>query len=254
MAETFTISNTDTPNTTVEIIERFTLLVAGVQTEFATHANTGHALDGLKKISHYRSGMCVTLIPIKADIAACRMEVERVLARYDRRHIIQRFNEPITLNPAASTNPPKEDDMSLEDAIIKNTAAVAELTAALLQHIANNPGKAAAAAADTASADKPKAKEKAAAKEEKKPEPEKAKAEEKPAALSLETDIKPLAVKVSIDKGRDILVALLQRMGCTVGKTSELAATQYAEFMDLAGKVLSGEYNPMASEPADDEV
>lgn len=252
MAETFIISNTDGPNESVEIIERFTMMVAGISTEFATHASHPHPLAGLKKISHYRTGMCLTLIPIKADIAQCRMEVERMLARFDRRHVIQRFNEPVTLNPAASTNPPKEDDMSLEDAINKNTAAVAELTAALLVHIANNPGKSAAAVDPAPPADKPKAdkpaKEKAAAPKEEKPK------EEAKAELSLEADVKPLAIKVSTDKGRDILVALLQRMGCKVGKTSELAATQYAEFMDLANKVLTGEYNPVASDSADDEV
>ncbi len=247
MADTFLISNTDGTVKLVEIIDRFMMhTVAGMQ-EFATHRNTGHELDGLKKITHYRTGMCLTLMPIKADVTQCRLELERTLGMHTRAKIVQRFAEPATLNPAApevpTHQPPKEDDMSLEDAIIKNTAAVAELTAALLQHIANNPGKAAAAPADAAPAKEktaPKAK-----KEEAAPKVEEKKAEE-PAALNLETDIKPRAVEVATAKGRDTLVALLQRLGCTVGKTSELKLEQYAEFMDLAAKTITGEYDPMA--------
>lgn len=139
--------------------------------------------------------------------------------------------------------------MSLEQAILDNTKAVADLTAALLQHIANNPGKAAAPAADATAkaADKPaKAK-----KEEVKAPPPEPKAEE-PAALTLE-DVKPVAVKLAADKGRDVLVALLQRLGVAgdAPKTSGLKADQYGEFIELAGKIHAGEYDPIASDSDD---
>jgi hypothetical protein len=261
VADTFLISNMDGTTESAEIVDRFTMQVAGTRAEFATHVTTDPQNKGLKKLSHYATGMCLTWVPASADVTQCRILAEEVFSRYSKAKILQRFSEPEQINTAASevpTHPPKEDDMSLEQAIEKNTAAVAELTAALLQHIANNPGKAAAAApaADTA-----KAEEKPAAKEKVKPPKEEKKAEApkeelKPAELNLDTDIKPLAVKLAADKGRDALVALLQRLGVAgdAPKTSGLKATQYGDFIELANKTLAGEYDPMASETAEDDV
>jgi predicted RNA-binding Zn ribbon-like protein len=244
-----------------EIIDRFTMLVAGTRAEFATHITTDPQNKGLKKLSHFATGMCLTWVPASADVTQCRILAEEVFSRYSKAKILQRFSEPEQINTAASAvqthQPPKEDDMSLEQAIEKNTAAVAELTAALLQHIANNPGKASTTpAVDTLKAEeKPKAEKTVKApKEEKKVEPPKE--ETKPAELSLDTDIKPLAVKLAADKGRDALVALLQRLGVAgdAPKTSGLKPTQYGDFIELANKTLAGEYDPMASETAEDDV
>ena len=258
MADTFLMCNTDGSTESATVIDRFTMPVHGVPIELVTHASNSHDLNGLKKITHYRTGLCITLLPIKADIAQCRVEVEHTLKEHNRLKVIQRLTEPPTLNPATSeapTHPPKEDDMSLEDALNKNSAAVAELTAALLQHIANNPGKGAMPAADAAK-EEPKnekpTKATKAPKEEKAPAPE-IKAEE-PATLDLEKDIKPLAVKVASEKGRDMLVALLNRMGCKVGKTSELKTEQYAEFVDLANETIAGKYDPLAGGASEDDI
>lgn len=66
------------------------------------------------------------------------------------------------------------------------------------------------------------------------------------AKLDYTQDIRPLVVKVSQDKGRDTITALLQRFG--VGKGPELKPEQWAEFKDYAERTLSGDYNPLEAE------
>lgn len=71
-----------------------------------------------------------------------------------------------------------------------------------------------------------------------------AKGKAEDAALDYEKDIKPLVLGIA-KISRAKIEALLQRFGVATAKA--LTADQYAEFKELADKVLSGEYDPTAS-------
>lgn len=254
VADTFRISNMDGTIEDAEVIEHFKAQTPVGLVTFVTHL--ADAADGtcrMKKISHFRSGLAITLVPEVVPVDGCIRALESAFSAHSAARVKQRLTEPETLNtevPTATSIHQKEETMSLEQAILDNTKAVADLTAALLQHIANNPGKAAAPAADATAkaADKPKTK---TVKEEvKAPAP---KAEEPAAAVLTLEDVKPVAVKLAADKGRDVLVALLQRLGVAgdAPKTSGLKADQYGEFIELAGKIHAGEYDPIASDSDD---
>jgi len=71
-----------------------------------------------------------------------------------------------------------------------------------------------------------------------------AKGKTEDAALDYEKDIKPLVLGIA-KISRAKIEALLQRFGVATAKA--LTADQYAEFKELADKVLAGEYDPTAS-------
>jgi len=244
MAATFLISNQDGTTERADVIDQFVMLTPAGTVLFVTHlAENADGACQMKKITHYRSGMAIAVVPVVVTVEACIRALEDAFSKHTPAKIKQRLNEPDTINHEVPTHQPKEETMSLEQVIIENTAAVAELTKALLQHIANNPGK----STDTKTVEgKPAVEKPAKAKKEEVKAPAVEEKKEEPAALSLDTDVKPVAVDLAAKKGRDTLVALLQRLGCFYGKTSELKADQYAEFIELAGKVVSGEYDPMA--------
>ncbi len=56
-------------------------------------------------------------------------------------------------------------------------------------------------------------------------------------------DIRPLVVKVSTEKGRETITALLQRYG--VAKGPDLTPEQWADFKNDAERTLSGEWDPV---------
>lgn len=66
-----------------------------------------------------------------------------------------------------------------------------------------------------------------------------------PPALDYQKDIKPLVLGIA-KISREKIEALLQRFGVATAKV--LPADQYPAFKDLADKVLSGEYDPLASD------
>lgn len=255
MPNYFLMSNQDGTTERALIIESIRMQTPAGLVDFVTHAMPqAEGACQMKKISHYRSGMAITTVPSVVNVEGCIRALETAFAAHAPAKIKQRLLEPITLNPeveppeAPPSQPQKENTMSLEQALIENTAAMAALTAALL-------AKAAPAAAAPAAAEKQAepAKEKPA-----KTKKEEAKAETKPAEpevkeLTLE-DIKPIAVKLAAEKGRDVLTAVLQRLGVPGDspKTSGLKTSQYAEFIDLANKTLAGEYDPIASDADED--
>ncbi|OZI58725.1 hypothetical protein [Bordetella genomosp. 1] len=67
--------------------------------------------------------------------------------------------------------------------------------------------------------------------------------------IDYDADVKPRVLKIA-QTSRDKVVALLQRYGAKTGK--DLKADQYASFVADADRVLSGEYDPLAGDNADD--
>lgn len=70
------------------------------------------------------------------------------------------------------------------------------------------------------------------------------KTSDEPPTLDYEKDIKPLVLSIA-KINREKAEGLLQRFGVTSAKS--LKAEQFAEFKELADKVIAGEYDPTAS-------
>lgn len=119
--------------------------------------------------------------------------------------------------------------MSLEDSIKELNGNIVELIATLKS---GDPGAAAPAAAPAAPA---------AAKPAGRPSKAKGPTYE---------DAKKKALEVNQTKGRDTLVATLQRMG--VAKVQDLGEENYAPFIELCDQVLKG-LDPSAGEQQDGE-
>ncbi|ANA34311.1 hypothetical protein [Ralstonia mannitolilytica] len=71
-------------------------------------------------------------------------------------------------------------------------------------------------------------------------------------ALDYEKDIKPKVLKLAAEKGRDATAATMARFG--VKKAPELNKSQWPEFVRFIDRVLSGEIDPMASTPREEEA
>lgn len=71
------------------------------------------------------------------------------------------------------------------------------------------------------------------------------KQDDAPAALDYEKDIKPLVLAIA-KISREKAEGLLQRFGVTSAKN--LKADQFAEFKEKADRVISGDYDPTASD------
>ncbi len=65
-------------------------------------------------------------------------------------------------------------------------------------------------------------------------------------------DVKKAITGVASAKGRETAVAMLARFGATSGTT--LKAEQYAEVLEMANKILTAGYDPIASNQAEDEL
>lgn len=121
--------------------------------------------------------------------------------------------------------------MSLEDSIKELNGNIVELIATLK---AGDPGAAAPAVAPAAPAE---------------PKPAGRGRPAKPKAPTYE-DAKAKALEVNQQKGRDTLVATLQRMG--VAKVQDLGEENFAPFIELCDQVLKG-LDPTAGATDEDE-
>jgi hypothetical protein len=150
--------------------------------------------------------------------------------------------------------------MSLEQAITDHASALRELAAAIRGTISTANNITAAtdkviSTAKTTAAATSAAKEVAQGDDAKKPAATPAaagsKSEAGPASSSTAPtydDVKAKVLALSKDKGRDQVVALLQRHG--VEKAPELKPEQYADIIADADRIIAGEFDAIAGEPA----
>lgn len=149
--------------------------------------------------------------------------------------------------------------MSLEQAITDHASALRELAAAIRSTIAGAhdigtatdkviaEAKKPAASASSASGAKPETTEKKAAAPAAKPEAKaKVEAEEEEQAEVSYEDVKAKILPLAQSKGRDTVVALLQRHG--VSKAPDLKPAQWAAVIADIDAIEAGTYDPEASE------
>ena len=235
-------------NVEVPIIERFTHFIGGEHHEFVIHE-----YKGVRTLSQYRTGYKIC-DNAPATVSGCGAHLDSLQQKHGIRYVKQVLNEQETINP----QPTKEVDMSLEDAIHKNTLAIEAITAALLKSPAATTG---AVVSEPLAAKGETKKEESAADRKKRMQEEKAlfdlqqaekanaAAKDKAPALDFEKDVKPLIVKISVEKGREKAIALMQRFG--VSKSPDLLPDQYADVVKQAKAILEEGKDPEAGSSDD---
>jgi hypothetical protein len=177
-------------------------------------------------------------------------------------HILNMRNMQIT----AVQQPERNPDMSLEQAITDHAAALRELAAAIRATVGAHDTKAAAAAHQVINDAKAQATKETATStptaETKKADAKKHEADRGAAAGNKSEagpassdataptydDVKTKVLELSKEKGRDQVVALLQRHG--VAKAPDLKAEQYAAVIADVTAILAGTLDVTAGEPA----
>lgn len=191
-------------------------------------------------ISHFATGFKITTLgPINYDIETAIQDCKAALDRVARDQGASKIDRLISAARVLNPQPQQEhDDMSLEQAIQANTAAIEKLIATM----SAMPATGTAPAAKPTDAEKPKAK--AAPKEEKPADP--------PAPPSGPTDKEVISVVTKLSlKDRKQAVALFQRHGAE--KMSGLKPEQYADVIKDAEAVLAGKLDLLASIPEEEE-
>lgn len=235
-----------------QVLAKFSHYVGG-----ATHEFVIHEQNGKRCFSQYRTGYRVT-DRAPDSISGCKALLDHLQVVNGLRKTKQILEEQETINPAPSLT--KETQMSLEEQLAKNTSALEALTAAL-SNKAQAPGVAAAVVSEPLKVSAETKKEESAADRKKRLQEEKAlhdlaQAEKaKPAAeekkqpvLDYDKDVKPLIVRISVEKGREKATSLVQRFGC--GKSIDLLPDQYADVVKFANEILDFGLDPEAG--ADD--
>jgi hypothetical protein len=233
---------TDNGNIEVPIIERFTYYIAGGQHEFVIHEH-----NGKRTLSQYRTGYAVSK-EAPDSVSGCKALLDHLQQSHGTKKLKQILTEQATINP----QPQKEVIMSLEEAVQANTLAVIALTAAIK---GTNPAVSAALSEPLKVTGETKTEETKEARKKRLQEEKAAfdlaqaeKAEQLKKAseptLDYEKDVKPLIVKVSTEKGREVAIAMLQRLG--VSKSADLLPAQYAQAMQFANEVLDKGRDPEA--------
>lgn len=169
-----------------------------------------------------------------AERVVAHLKLSEQRAQERRGLALRRVAPPHNLSrpktPAISCSPPNRKEqpaMSLEQALAEHTTALKENTAALLASINAKAGATVAAAAKAAT---PPAAPAAAAAAPAAP----------PAAtasLDYEKDVKPLALRVAKDKGREKLIEILGTFG--VAQANLLKSEQWAEFTTKCNAALA---------------
>lgn len=240
---------TDGGHKEVDIIDHFTYFVGGAMHEFVTHE-----YQGSRRLAQYRTGWMVA-DNIPDDISVCKSHLDALEQKYGTRKMRQILSEQETIN---SHPLEKETNMSLEEALAKNTAAIEALTAAFAKvgsAVVAAPVASASGSEPLAVKSGDKMKEESAADRKARLKAEKdlfdaeqahkkaAEAAKKP-AFDYEKDVKPLFVKISTEKGRDKAIACLQRLGCS--KSADLLPAQYEQAVQFANEVLNEGRDPEA--------
>lgn len=138
--------------------------------------------------------------------------------------------------------------MSLEQAITDHASALRELAAAIRAKVGAHDTTAAAAEKVISDAKKPTAAKTDVAGPKQQTTVATAPTETKQAEQQAPTydDVKAKVLTLSKDKGRDQVVAILQRYG--VAKAPDLKPEQYADIIADIDAIIAGTYDPEAAE------